>query len=76
MIERLFPLVVTASQAGAPLAAYGVNLVDEHNGGGLFLGLVKQVPDTGGAHAHIEFHKIGTGDGQELYSGLSGHRPG
>ena len=75
LVQGLFPLVVAAAQAGAPLAAYGVDLVNEDNGGGILLGLV-EVPDAAGAHAHIELHKVGARDGQEVYPGLAGHRLG
>ena len=67
---------MAAAQAGAPLAAHGVNLVDEDNGGGILLGLLKQVPDPGGAYAHVELHKVRAGDGEILAAGLPGHRPG
>ena len=32
LVEGLLPLVVAAAEAGAPLAAHGVELVDEHDG--------------------------------------------
>ena len=67
---------MSAAQAGAALAAHRVDLVDEDDGGGLLLGLVKQVPDPAGAYAHVQLHKVGAGDGQEVDSGLSGHRFG
>ena len=43
--------------------------------GGVLLGLVEQVPDAGGAHAHVELHKVGTGDGQEVDPRLPRPRP-
>ena len=60
LVQSLLPLVMTAAQARAPLAAYRVNLVNEDNAGPVLLGLVKQVTDTGSAHAHEHFHKIRT----------------
>ena len=67
---------MTAAQTGAALAAHGVDLVNEHNGGGLLFRLLKQVPDTAGTYAHIQFHKVGTGNRQEAHAGLAGHRLG
>ena len=76
LVQGLLPLVVAAAQAGASLAAHGVDLVDEDDGGAVLLGLVEQVPDPAGAHAHIELHKVRAGDGEEMDSGLAGHGPG
>ena len=73
LVEGLFPLVMAAAQAGAPLAPHGVDLVDEDNSRRLFFGLVKEIPHPAGAHAHIELHKVGARDGQEMDSRLSGH---
>ncbi len=76
LVQSLLPLVVSAAQAGAALAAHGVDLVDKDDGGGLLLGLVKQVPDPAGAHAHVQLHKVGARDGQEVDPGLARHRLG
>ena len=64
---------MTAAQTGAALTAHGVDLVDEHDGGGGLFRLLKQVAHTAGAHADIHFHKVGTGDGQEFHARLTGH---
>ena len=64
---------MAAAHAGAPLAAHGVDFVNEDNGGGGLLGLVKEVPDPGRAHAHVQLHKVGAGDGEEAHPGLPGH---
>ena len=76
LVQGLLTFVMTAAQTGAALTAHGVDLVNEHNGGGLLFRLLKQVPDTAGAYAHIQFHKVGTGNGQEAHAGLAGHRLG
>ena len=83
LVQGLLTLVVSAAQASASLAAHGVDLVDEDNAGvvllGLvvvLLGLVEQIPHTGGAHAHEHLHKVGAGDGEEGHPGLAGHSPG
>ena len=69
-------LVVAAAQACAALTAHCVDLVDEHDGRGFLLGLVKEVADTAGAHAYIQLHKVGARDRQEVDSGLARHRLG
>ena len=58
------------------MAAHGVDLVDEDDGGSVFLGLLKEIPDTGRADAHEHLHKVGAGNGEEGNPGLSCHRPG
>ena len=64
---------MTAAQASASLAANGVDLVDEDDAGVVFLGFIKQVTDTGSAHAHEHFHKVGAGNGEEGHTGLTSH---
>ncbi len=76
LVQGLLPLIVSAAQTRAALTAHGVDLVNEHNGGGLPLGLVEQVPDPGRAHAHVQLHEVGAGDGQKPHPGLPGHRAG
>ena len=76
LIQGLFLFVVTASQTGATLTTHSIDLIDENNRRCDFLGLVKQVPDTAGTNAHIQLHKIGTGNGQKLHTGLPCHRTG
>ena len=49
LVERLLALVVAAAEAGAALAADGVDLVDEDQAGGVLLALLEQVADAGGA---------------------------
>ena len=67
---------MTAAHAGTPATAYGIDFINEHNGRGQPLGLLKQVPHTAGAHAHIQLQEIGAGNGQELHPRLTGHSPG
>ena len=76
LVEGLLPLVVAAAETCAPAPSHGVNLVDEHDGGRLLLGLFEEIPDAACAHAHVELHKVRAGDGQKLHPGLPGHRPG
>ncbi len=76
LVEGLLPLVVAADAAVVPLFADGVDLVDEHDAGGFFLGLFKQVPDFGCAHTHKHLHKFRAGDGKEGNLGFPSHRLG
>ena len=76
LIQRLLTLVMAAAQSAAALTAHGVDLVDKHDGRRFLFGLQKQVADTAGAYTHIHLHKVGAGDGQELYVCLTGHRLG
>ena len=46
LVQGLFPFIMSATDAGAAVAAYGVNLIDEDNGGRIFLCLFEQVTDT------------------------------
>ena len=43
LVEGLLALVVTTAEAGATVAPDGINLVDEHDRGGVGLGLLEQV---------------------------------
>ena len=75
LIQGLLPLVV-AGELAVPLLADGVDLVNEHNAGGLLVGLLEQVPHLGRAPAHEHLHKLRAGDGEEGHVGLAGHRLG
>ena len=76
LVQRLFPLIIAAAKAGIPAFADGIDLVDKNNTGCHFLGFLKQVADTGCAHADEHFHKIRTGQGEEGHVCLSCHRLG
>ena len=76
LVERLLPLVVSAAEAGAALAADRVDLVDEDDGRGLLAGGLEQVAHSAGADAHEHLHEVRAGDRQERHSGLTGHGAG
>ncbi len=67
---------MAAAETGAALTADGVDLVDEYDGGGDLLGLLKQVADTARADADIQLNEVGAGDGQELDARFAGDRLG
>ena len=76
LVERLLPLVVAAAEAGAAVAADGVDLVDEDDGRRLRLGLLEQVADAAGADADEHLDEVGARDREERHAGLAGHGPG
>ena len=76
LVEGLLPLVVATTQAGAALAAHGVDLVDEDNAGGTLLGVLEEVTHPAGTHPHKHLHELRTGDGEEGNTRLAGHRLG
>ena len=76
LVEGLLALVVRAAEAGAALAADGVDLVDEDDARAVPLGLVEQVADAAGADADEHLDELGAGDREERHAGLAGDRPG
>ena len=76
LVERLLPLVVAAAEAGAPLAADGVDLVDENDGRGLLAGRLEQIPNPRGTDADEHLHEVRAGHRQERHAGLTRHGPG
>ena len=73
LVQGLLPLVVAAELAGVAGLADGVDLVDEDDARSHLGGLLEQVADTAGAHAHKHLHEVGAGDGEERHPGLTGH---
>ena len=47
LIERLLPFIVPAPEPGPSVPADGVDLIDEHDAGGVLLALLEQVADAG-----------------------------
>ena len=76
LVERLLALVVAAAEAGAALAADGVDLVDEDDAGGVLLALLEEVADARGAHADEHLDEVRAADGEEGDVGLAGDGPG
>ena len=58
LVQGLLALVVTAAQACAALAADRVDLIDEHDGGGVLLGLGEQVAHAACTHAHEHLDEV------------------
>ena len=76
LVERLLTLVVPAAETSAALAADCIDLIDEHNRRGIFLGLLKQVAHAGCAHTDIQLDKVRARDRQEGYARLTRDRAG
>ena len=73
LVQGLLPLIIAAEAPGVTGFADGVDLIDEYDTGGYLGGLLKEVADTGCAHAHEHLHKVGAGDGEEGDIGFAGH---
>ena len=76
LVEGLLALVVAAAEAGAALAADGVDLVDEDDGRRLLARRLEQVAHPAGADADEHLHEVGAADRHEGHAGLAGHGPG
>ena len=76
LVQGLLALVVAAAEAGAAVAADGVDLVDEDDAGRVLLALLEQVADARGAHADEHLDEVRAGDGEERHVGLAGDGPG
>ncbi len=72
LVQRLLALVVAAAQAGAAMAADGVDFVDEHDAGRVLLGLLEHVAHAGGADADEHLDEVGARNGEERHVGFAG----
>ena len=72
LVQRLFALVVTTAQAGATVAADGIDFVDEDDAGRVLLALLEQVADARGADADEHLDEVRTADGEERNVGFTG----
>ena len=73
LVQGLLALVVSAAEAGAAMAADGVDFVDEDDAGGVLLALLEQVADAACAHADEHLHEVRTGDAEERNVGFAGN---
>ncbi len=62
---------MTTAQTGATLATDGVDLIDEDDAGGGFLGLLEHVTYPGGTDTDEHLHEIGTRNSEERHLGLT-----
>jgi len=54
--------------------SHGIHLVDEHDGWRDLARLREQLAHAAGAHAHVQLHELGRGDGEEGHARLARHR--
>ena len=73
LIERLFSLIVTTTHTGSTLTTDRIDLVDEHDAGSIFLGLLEKIADAARTNSDEHLHKFGTGDREERNIGLAGY---
>ena len=71
LVERLLALVVAAAEAGAAMAADGVDLVHEDDAGRVLLGLLEEVAHAGGADADEHLDEVRAGDREERHARLT-----
>ncbi|OQB35213.1 MAG: hypothetical protein BWY09_02393 [Candidatus Hydrogenedentes bacterium ADurb.Bin179] len=71
LIQRLFPFIVSATEASPALTAHGVNFVNEYNTWGVFMALLKQVTHAACPHADEHFHKIRTANAEKGHVSLA-----
>ena len=76
LVQRLLALVVSAAEAGAAMAADGIDFVDEDDAGSVLLALLEEVADAACADADEHLNKVRTGDGEERHVGFAGHGAG
>ena len=76
LVERLLAFVVASAEAGAPLAADGIDLVDEDDGPAELAGGVEQVADAARSDPDEHLHEVRSGHGEERHAGFAGHGAG
>ena len=58
LVQGLFPFVIAAKGTIIAFFAYGIDFIDKDNARGLFLGLLKEVADTGRPHANEHLNEF------------------
>ena len=66
LVKRLLSLIMSAAQSASAAAAYSINLINEDDARGILPSSLKQIPDTGGAHAYKHLNEIRTGGVEEV----------
>ena len=74
LVQRLLALVVAAAEAGAAVAADGVDLVHEDDARRRLLRLLEQVAHARRADADEHLDEVGAGDREERHARLAGDR--
>mmetsp|Transcript_254 Transcript_254/g.544 ORF Transcript_254/g.544 Transcript_254/m.544 type:complete len:310 (-) Transcript_254:755-1684(-) len=73
LVDGLLTLVVTTGETGTTLTTDGINLINENDAGGVLLRLTEDITDTGGTDTDKHLNELGTGDGNEGNTGLTGN---
>jgi hypothetical protein len=71
LVQRLLALVVAAAEAGAAVAADGVDLVHEDDARRRLLRLLEEVAHARGADADEHLDEVGAGDREERHARLA-----
>ncbi len=71
LVERLLALVIAAAKTGAAMTPDGVDFVDEHDAGRIFLRLLEHVAHARSADADEHLDEIGARDGEERHIGFA-----
>src|SRR5437879_2949340 len=69
---RSAPSLITLARSAPPER---IALVEGHDGGGVVLGLLEQVPHAGPANADEPLDEVRAADGEERHPRLTRHRP-
>src|SRR5262245_25559847 len=62
LVQRLFALVVAATETGPAVTTNRVDFVDEDNAGGVLLALLEEIANAGGADANEHLDEVGATD--------------
>ena len=76
LVQRLLAFVVATAQAGTAMAADSVDLVNEDDAGGIFLGLFEHVAHAAGTDADKHLDEIGSRNGEEGHARFTSNGPG
>ncbi len=68
----MLTLVVSAAETCATVTAYGIDLVDEDDAGGVLLTLLEEIANAGRADTDEHLDEVRTGDGEERNIGFAG----
>ncbi len=71
LVQRLFPFVIAATEAGAAVTPDGVDFVDKNDARRLLFALNEQIANTRCTDADEHFYEIGTTDGEERDPGFA-----
>src|SRR5688572_23321614 len=74
LIQCLFALVMTATEAGATMTSHGIDLIDKDDARRILLSLFEKIADTRSANANEHLDEVRAADGKERDIRLAGNR--